>query len=133
MKISRIETQQQFFRGNETTNPHKKREFIDVITDKVRNPRDINDCVAVPRGIFKAYISLMAGTALVAMANTLPKKAAGVKTAISVTGWGLNILSAYYFAKPFAFKGNLPTVTKENLQKKNEITEQNQVKNNAAN
>ena len=75
----------------------------------------------------------MAGTALVTMANTLPKKAAGVKTAISVTGWGLNILSAYYFAKPFAFKGNLPTVNKDEANKKNEITEQNQVKNNAAN
>ncbi len=132
MKITKIETQH--FRSNEGYNTKpKKREFIDVITDKVRNPRDINDCVAVPRGIFKAYISLMAGTALVAMANTLPKKAAGVKTAINVIGWGLNIVSAYYFAKPFAFKGNLPTVHKDDVNKKNENTEQNQVKNNAAN
>lgn len=132
MRITKIETQQ-MFRGQESTNQKKKREFIDIIAEKVKNPRDINDCVAVPRGIFKAYISLMAGTGLVAMANSLPKKATGVKTTMNVIGWGLNILSAYYFAKPFAFKGNLPTIQKASPEKKNEITEQKQVPDNATN
>lgn len=118
MKISKIENHQKF--GNtttlNTTQPQekpKKRELIDVITDNVRNPRDINDCVAVPRGIFKAYISLMAGTGLMAMANYLPKKA---QKPLNIIGCALNILSAYYFAKPFAFKGNSPTVKKEDLK-----------------
>ncbi|MBR6127840.1 hypothetical protein IKQ21_09165 [bacterium] len=43
-----------------TRNSKEKREFIDVIADSVKNPRDVEDCVVVPRGIFKAYIYLMA-------------------------------------------------------------------------
>lgn len=114
MKITAINSSLNF-KNNQIEAP-KKREFIDVIVDNVKNPRDVNDCVAVPRGIFKAYISLMAGTGLMAMANFLPKKATGLKKGMNIIGCGLNILSAYYFAKPFAFKGLAPTVTKDNIQ-----------------
>lgn len=117
MKIYNIQNSPNF-----TSTPQekpKKREFIDVIADSVKNPRDVNDCVAVPRGIFKAYIALMAGTALNAMSNFLPKKASGLKSAVNIIGWGLNILSAYFFAKPFAFKGLSPTVTKEKINNTN--------------
>lgn len=116
MKISRIQSAQNF-KSNEQSSAPKKREFIDVIVDNVKNPRDVNDCVAVPRGIFKAYIALMSGTGLIAMANTLPQKVSKLKTGMNVIGWGLNILSAYYFAKPFAFKGLSPTVKKDEFQK----------------
>lgn len=112
MKIRKIENQQKFGNTQNTTKP-KKREIIDIIADNVRNPRDINDCVAVPRGIFKAYISLMAGTGLMAIATHLPKKA---QKPLNIIGCALNILSAYYFAKPFAFKGVSPTVKKEDLK-----------------
>ena len=113
MKITKIQSHQNF--GNtENTQKTPKREFIDIIADNVRNPRDVNDCVAVPRGIFKAYILLMAGTGLMAMSNFLPKKA---HKPLNIIGWGLNIMSAYYFAKPFAFKGNSPTVQKDFSQK----------------
>lgn len=112
MKITKIQSHQNF--GNtENTQKTQKREFIDIIANNVRNPRDINDCVAVPRGIFKAYILLMAGTGLMAMSNFLPKKA---HKPLNVIGWGLNIMSAYFFAKPFAFKGNSPTVKKEDIK-----------------
>lgn len=118
MKIIRINNNLNF-KGNE---PNKRNKLnvmdnvIDCIEKSVKNPKDINDCVAVPRGIFKAYISLMTGTGLMAIANLLPQKATGIKKGVNLIGWGLNILSAYYFAKPFAFKGNVPTVTKENQQ-----------------
>lgn len=118
MRITKIDASQNF-RGSEPQ-PAKKREIIDVIADSVKNPRDVNDCVAVPRGIFKAYIALMAGTALNAMSNFLPKKAAGLKSAVNIIGWSLNILSAYYFAKPFAFKGLSPTVSREEVETKNQ-------------
>ena len=52
MNISKIQTTPNFY----NTQKPQKREFIDIISDNVRNPRDVNDCVAVPRGIFKAYI-----------------------------------------------------------------------------
>lgn len=112
MKISSIGPSQSF-KSNQVEQGNKKREIIDVILDGVKNPRDVNDCVAVPRGIFKAYIALMAGTGLIAIGGLLPKKADAFKRGINIVGWGLNILSAYYFAKPFAFKGILPTISRQ--------------------
>lgn len=114
MEIRNIQSSPNFY-NTKTNKP--KREFIDVITDNVRNPRDVNDCVAVPRGIFKAYIYLMAGSGLMTIANFLPQKWKGIKTSLNVLGAGLNIISAVYFAKPFAIKGLAPTVKKEELNK----------------
>ena len=117
MKVLKIEKIS--FRNTETQDKPKKRELIDVISESVRNPRDINDCVAVPRGIFKAYILIMSGSALLSLSNLIPnKKTAGkiCKISMITAGWILNTLSALYFAKPFAFKGNSPTVKREDLQ-----------------
>ena len=120
MRIQKIDAKFNF--GNTVSNkdvedakPKKpvNREIIDVIAENVKNPRDVNDCVAVPRGIFKAYMCLMAGTGLIGMSNFLPKKAESVKKGMTFVGYGLNTLSAYYFAKPFAFKGLSPTVKRE--------------------
>ena len=95
-----------------------KREIIDVITDAVKNPRDVNDCVAVPRGIFKAYMLIMAGSAVLALSNLIPSKnkfGKCMKTTAVIFGWLLNTLSAVYYAKPFAVKGLSPTIKKEDL------------------
>ncbi len=98
----------------------QKREFIDKFSDAVRNPRDVNDCVAVPRGIFKAYLLIMGGFALIGIAGALPQKMQNTKRALSITGNVLNFLSAIYFAKPFAVKGLSPTISsKHQKQEKN--------------
>ncbi len=120
MKIQRIDSALKFKSQSTEKEKQPNRELIDVLMDKVKNPRDVNDCVAVPRGIFKAYISLMAGTGLMAISNLLPKKA---QKPINLVGWGLNILSAYFFAKPFAFKGLSPTVTKAEVDEANKNTQ----------
>ena len=113
MNISRIQTQPGFYN---TPSKKPKREFIDVIADNVKNPRDVQDCVAVPRGIFKAYIYLMAGSGLLSISNFLPQNWKGTRTSLNVLGALLGIVSAVYFAKPFAIKGLSPTVKKD-LQK----------------
>lgn len=95
----------------------KRKELIDVLVDKVKNPRDVDDCVAVPRGIFKAYILLMSGTGLMSISSLIPKNAKAIKAPLGIIGGVLNILSAYYFAKPFAIKDLSPTVKKEELNK----------------
>ena len=94
--------------------PAKKREFIDIIADNVKNPRDVQDCVAVPRGIFKAYILLMAASSLMLIAAATPNKFKGIKTTLNILSAILSGLSAVYFAKPFAVKGLSPTVTAKN-------------------
>ena len=81
MNISKIQTTPNFYNNQKT----QKREFIDVLTDNVRNPRDVNDCVAVPRGIFKAYLYLMAGSSTLMLANLIPKKQNILKTATNVS------------------------------------------------
>lgn len=115
MRINRIENSLNF-NSNETDSRKKTGAMdfvIDSIEKSVRNQRDINDCVSVPRGIFKAYIALMAGTGLIGMSSFIPKSINWLKQSINIIGCGLNILSAYYFAKPFAFKGNAPTVQRK--------------------
>lgn len=111
MKVQKIQNDINFKGSQAVDKPQKSRhEFIDTIADNVRNPRDVNDCVAVPRGIFKAYMYLMGGSALMTIANCLPKKLSGVSKTLVGIGAGLSFVSAFYFAKPFALKGLLPTV-----------------------
>ena len=106
MKIQKI--QSQTFR-NTSTNQSKK-EFIDIIVDNVKNPRDVQDCVAVPRGIFKAYIYLMIGSSLGMISGSLPQKWKSVKTILNIACAIFSAISAVYFAKPFAIKGLSPTL-----------------------
>lgn len=113
MQISQIQNTPNF---RKTQQP-QKREFIDKLTDAVRNPRDVNDCVAVPRGIFKAYLFIMGGFGLLGISGALPQKMKNTKMVLNITGNILNFLSAIYFAKPFAFKDVSPTVKKEDLNK----------------
>lgn len=113
MHVSKIQSNTFAKSGFNYDSKNNKPEFIDRFADSVRNPRDINDCIAVPRGIFKAYLLIMGGSALLALANLIPaKRSLGKfsKTATVAAGWILNTLSALYFAKGFAFKGLNPTL-----------------------
>lgn len=109
MKIQPINTSLPF----KAQPPKQKREFIDVIADGVKNPRDVNDCVSVPRGIFKAYILLMAGSSLMLISSALPKKLKTTKMLLNIGSAVLSTASAVFFAKPFAVKGLSPTVEKK--------------------
>ena len=100
------------------TKEYKKPEFIDNFLGTIRNQDDINDCVAVPRGIFKAYLWIMGGFGLLGIAGVLPQKMAKTKSALAIVGNIMNIVSAFYFAKGFAFKGVTPTVKMEDLNRK---------------
>ena len=102
-----------------TKQENKKPEFIDKLMGVVQNQDDVNDCVAVPRGIFKAYLWIMGGFGLIGIANALPAKFAKTKSALAITGNIMNIISAFFFAKPFAFKGVSPTVKMDETNTRN--------------
>ena len=106
------------FRNTVAPAQEKKPEFIDKFLGTIRNQDDINDCVAVPRGIFKAYLWIMAGFGLIGISGALPQKYAKTKSALSIVGNVCNILSALYFAKGFAFKGVTSTVKMEDYNRK---------------
>jgi len=101
-----------------TVQPQKQDpEFIDRLLGKIKNKRDVEDCVAVPRGIFKAYLFIMGGFALLGIGAALPQKLRKTKTGLSIVGNILNFISAIYFAKGFAIKGVSPTVNLKEYNK----------------
>lgn len=106
-----------YFKNNSTQNNRKKPELIDKLMGVVQNQEDVNDCVAVPRGIFKAYLWIMTGFGLIGISGALPQKFAKTKSALSIIGNVCNIISAFFFAKPFAFKGVSPTVNMKEMNK----------------
>ena len=114
MRITKIDNFS--YKQNPQVQQPKKREFIDIIADNVRNPRDVEDCVAVPRGIFKAYIYLMIGSSLMLSAAALPQKWKTAKMLLNLSSAICTAASAVYFAKPFAVKGLSPTVNREDYQ-----------------
>ena len=116
MNINRIQLNTNF-RNSSTLQQDKKPELIDKLMGVVQNQRDVNDCIAVPRGIFKAYLWIMTGFGLIGIATALPQKLAKTKSALSIVGNICNIMSAFYFAKPFAFKGVSPTVDMNEMNK----------------
>ena len=115
MKVETIQLSN-FCRANDSS---PKKEFIDIIVDNVKNPRDVQDCVAVPRGIFKAYIYLMAGSSLGMISASLPQKWKTAKILLNIACATFSAISAVYFAKPFAVKGLSPTLKNGKLPEKN--------------
>ena len=109
MNINKITTYTSF-KSSTSSQQSKKPEFIDEFLGVVKNQDDINDCVAVPRGIFKAYLWIMGGFGLIGISGALPQKFGKTKSTLAIIGNICNAISAFYFAKPFAFKGVSPTV-----------------------
>lgn len=103
------------FKSSTNQISQQKPEFIDKLLNVVQNQNDVNDCVAVPRGIFKAYLWIMGGFGLLGISGALPQKFAKTKSTLAVIGNICNAVSAFYFAKPFAFKGVSPTIKKDSL------------------
>ena len=115
MKIIKINSNPNFKQTQVSQNQSKKPELIDRLLNVVRNQDDINDCVAVPRGIFKAYLWIMGGFGLIGIGGALPQKLSKTKTALIIAGNICNMISAFFFAKPFAFKNVSPTVKMDDL------------------
>ena len=59
----------------------------------------------------------MSGFGLIGIGNALPAKMKPAKSALIITGNICNIISAFFFAKPFAFKGVSPTVDIKEMNK----------------
>ena len=118
MKVSQIQSQNfKNTKVQQNKKEPKKREFIDKLMGVVQNQQDVNDCIAVPRGIFKAYLWIMSGFGLIGIGNALPEKWKVAKSALAIIGNTMNIISAFFFAKPFAFKGVSPTVNMKEMNK----------------
>lgn len=85
-----------------------KGKFTDKFETYLKNSSDMNDCVAVPRTIFKGYLGIMFGTMLISGANLLKK--GKLKTVINIAALGLSAYGTWAFARPYVLKGAVPTV-----------------------
>ena len=85
MNIQKFQTYTNF-KNSPAQSQAKKPEFIDKFLDEIRNQSDINDCVAVPRGIFKAYLWIMSGFGLLGISGALPQKLTKTKSTLSIIG-----------------------------------------------
>ena len=111
MKIINSQIQTNFKSDSVSANNKKRKpEFIDKLLSEVKNPDDVNNCVAVPRGIFKAYMWIMGGSALLSLSNIVPAKSKVIKNSLIAAGTVANFISGIYFAKPFFMKDLSPTI-----------------------
>ena len=96
-----------------TTQKPAKKKFTDKFQTGLRNSADMNDCISVPRTIFKGYLGIMFGTTLAAGANLI-KSPSKIKTALNVAALGLSAYGTWSFARPYVLKDAVPTVKAEN-------------------
>jgi len=89
-------------------NVQKKTSLLDKFETKQKNAADMNDCVAVPRTIFKGYLGIMFGTSLATIAGNL--KSSKIKTGLNIVAIGLSALGTWCFARPYVLKNAVPTV-----------------------
>ena len=104
MKVQKIQQNYPKFKSQPQEN------ITDRFSTRNRNSADMNDCVAVPRTIFKGYLAFMVGTALNGLAMFIPEKAKPVKTTMMVTGSLINTYGIWAFARPYILKDVVPTI-----------------------
>lgn len=113
MQVNTIST----FSYKGTNEPSKdKKHFTDNFQTKLRNSSDMQDCVTVPRTIFKGYLGIMVGTTLGSIASLL--KPSKFKTAVAATGIATAMYGTWAFVRPYILKGAVPTIDLNN-QKEN--------------
>ncbi|MCM1265214.1 MAG: hypothetical protein NC200_03360 [Candidatus Gastranaerophilales bacterium] len=85
-----------------------KKHFTDNFQTKVKNSADMQDCITVPRTIFKGYLGIMIGTTLGSIATLL--KPSKTKTAVAAAGIATAMYGTWAFVRPYILKGSVPTV-----------------------
>lgn len=86
--------------------PVKSKKPTDRFETYIKNTADMNDCIAVPRTIFKGYLGVMFGTALASIAGML--KPSKIKTGLNIAAIGLSAFGTWSFARPYVLKGAVP-------------------------
>lgn len=107
MKVQQIQQQYPKFKSNSA---NTKEKLTDKFSTKIKNSADMNDCVSVPRTIFKGYLAFMVGTALNGLAMFIPDKAKKIKTTMMVGGSLINTYGIWAFARPYILKDIVPTI-----------------------
>ncbi len=107
MKVHNIQQQNNF---NFKSTTQGKEKFTDKFSSRIKNSADLNDCVSVPRSVFKGYLAFMLGTAALTMGTFIPQSAKKLKTGVMVGGNLINLYGIWSFVRPYLVKDAAPTV-----------------------
>ena len=84
--------------------------IFDKLSTNIKNSRDVNDTVTVPRCIFKGYLCFMLGTTSSSIAslakNHLKKAGKYLSPVLNTLAVGLSAYGTYNFVKPYLFKNS---------------------------
>ena len=87
---------------------NKKPKLTDNFQTKIKNSADMNDCISVPRTIFKGYLGIMAGTSLMTAATLFkPSKA---RATASAAGIATSLYGTWAFVRPYILEDSALTV-----------------------
>lgn len=107
MKVQKIQQYNTNFRSEA---PQVKEKFTDKFSSRIKNSADLNDCVAVPRSVFKGYLAFMLGTGALTLGSFLPQKAKTTRNAVLIAGNLVNTYGIWSFVRPYIIKDATPTV-----------------------
>lgn len=79
--------------------------IFDKLSTNIKNSRDVNDTVKLPRCIFKGYLCFMLGATLTSL-SVLSKKAKKLTLALQLSSFALTAYGTYNFVKPYLFKNS---------------------------
>ena len=94
---------------NTQPNQQKHKHLTDNFSTRIKNSADINDCVSVPRSVFKGYLSFMVGTALMSLGALIKNPIA--KKTLNISALGLTTFGTWAFVRPYVVKDATPTVS----------------------
>ena len=109
MKVQKIQQNKTNFQTTKTETP-KKESFTDRFSSRIKNSADLNDCVAVPRSVFKGYLAFMLGNAGLMLASFIPTNAKKLKTGTLIASNLINTWGIWSFVRPYIIKDATPTV-----------------------
>lgn len=80
-----------------------KRRLTDKFQTMVVNSADMNDCLTVPRTIFKGYLGIMMGTTMCAL-SSFATKFPKLKAGLNVAGLLTSAYGTWAFVRPYVLK-----------------------------
>lgn len=80
----------------------QKKDIIDIISEKTISDREVNDCVTMPKAIFKGYLCFTAGTALSSISSMFKENK--YAKYLNVFASLISVYGTYNFVKPFLYK-----------------------------
>lgn len=89
---------------SDKTEPVKRIGLLDKFETQIRNSADLNDTIKVPRTIFKGYLSIMVGSAILSVTGFIKDKYPKAFKGLNIAASALMLFGTYAFVRPYIIK-----------------------------